>query len=157
MSDEEDALYLLLQDDPYDHAFSINMLLTSQSLVESFQVSSASDSLLANPDMYWKDADVEGTGAPDPRSVALHSEQRQPGKLIWDPIIQRTADFMKLVLANDLVFSICVTTNHYADMVIFRGRDCHMFPKEVCNLSLKRICTDFWALSYACLLRSSSR
>ncbi|XP_056002297.1 uncharacterized protein LOC130049112 [Ostrea edulis] len=75
--------------------------------------------------MHWKDADMKDTGTPDPRTAAFHSE-RQPGiQLIWDPIIQRTADFMKLFLTEDLVFSICVATNHYAEMVISRGEDCH--------------------------------
>ncbi|XP_056022935.1 uncharacterized protein LOC125674647 [Ostrea edulis] len=123
----EDAMDLLLQDDPNDHAFSINMymVLTSQYLVGSSQVSSASDSLLANPDMRWKDADVKDTETPDPRTVAFHSECQPDIQLIWDPIIQRTADFMKLFLTEDLVFSICIATNHYAEMVISRGKDCH--------------------------------
>ncbi|XP_056015060.1 uncharacterized protein LOC130052891 [Ostrea edulis] len=49
---------------------------------------------------------------------------------------------MKLSLTEDLVFSICVATNHYAEMVISRGKGCHILPKEVFSLSLKRNCTD---------------
>ncbi|XP_056001917.1 uncharacterized protein LOC125662463 [Ostrea edulis] len=123
----EDAMDLLLQDDPNDHAFSINMymVLTSQYLVGSSQVSSASDSLLANPDMRWKDADVKDTETPDPRTVAFHSECQPDIQLIWDPIIQRTTDFIKLFLTENLVFSICIATTHYVEMVISRGKDCH--------------------------------
>ncbi|XP_056000557.1 piggyBac transposable element-derived protein 4-like [Ostrea edulis] len=111
-SDEEDALDLLLQDtfddDPSDSAFTINdMVLESQSSVGSSQLSSASEDPLANPDMHWKDANVEDTGAPDPRTVAFHP--------IWGQIVQRTSRFF------EAVFSICVATNHYAEMAISRG------------------------------------
>ncbi|XP_056009366.1 piggyBac transposable element-derived protein 3-like [Ostrea edulis] len=129
-AEEEDALDLLLQDtfdgDPSESAFTLNdMVLESQSSVGSPQLSSAGEDPLANPDMHWKDADVEDTGVPDPRTVAFHLE-RQPGiqmgrllrygaRLFREPV-----DFLKLFLTEALVFSICVATNHYAEMAIYR-------------------------------------
>ncbi|XP_056002745.1 uncharacterized protein LOC130049329 [Ostrea edulis] len=104
---------------------SLKRVLTSQYLVGRSQVSSVSDSLLANPDMRWKDADVKDTKTPDSKTMAFHSECQPDIQLIWNPIIQRTADFLKLFLTEDLVFSICIATNHYAEMAISRGKNCH--------------------------------
>jgi hypothetical protein len=52
--------------------------LAPQSTLGSSQLSSASEDSLANLDLHWKDADVEDTGAPDPRIAAFQPE-RQPG------------------------------------------------------------------------------
>ena len=54
-----------------------NRDFTSQSTLRSSQLSSEREDPLANPDLHWKDADVEDTGAPDPRIAAFHPE-RQP-------------------------------------------------------------------------------
>jgi hypothetical protein len=63
------------------HIFLYNFLnrdVASQSTLGSSQLSSAIEDPLANPDLNWKDADVEDTGAPDHRNAAFHPE-RQPG------------------------------------------------------------------------------
>ncbi|XP_056014352.1 piggyBac transposable element-derived protein 4-like [Ostrea edulis] len=113
-----------------NYVFIFKRVLESQSSVGSSQLSSASEDPLTNPDMHWKDANVDDTGAPDPRTVAFHPE-RQPGiqmgrllrlsigygaRLFREPV-----DFLKLFLTEALVFSICVATNHYAEMAISRG------------------------------------
>ncbi|XP_062609518.1 piggyBac transposable element-derived protein 4-like [Saccostrea cucullata] len=76
--------------------------------------------------MHWRDANVEDTGAPDPRTVAFHPE-RQPGIQLGRLLrygarqFREPMDFLKLFLTEALVFSICVATNDYANMLISRG------------------------------------
>ena len=51
-----------------------NRDLASQSTLRSSQLSSASEDPLANSDLHLKDADVEDTGAPDPRIAVFHPQ-----------------------------------------------------------------------------------
>lgn len=61
---------------------SLNRVLISLSLVGSFQICLTFGNSLVNADMHWKDADVEDTGAPDPGTVAVHSEQQPDMHLV---------------------------------------------------------------------------